>query len=172
MERIHGIYPDGRFVVDIAAFKAFYELVGLGWVYKVTEVEFVNKALNAVYGVWAKVGVDLDDVRSLFARADSLFARADSLFARADSLVRCADSLVRCADSLVRCADSLVRCADSLVRCADSLVLRASLVLAVPAGGHRQARPRDHSRREEDVRERPGGTEVTYFVRFIPSLFD
>ena len=151
MERIHGIYPDGRFVVDIAAFKAFYELVGLGWVYKVTEVEFVNKALNAVYGVWAKVGVDLDDVRSLFARADSLFARADSLFAR---------------------ADSLVRCADSLVRCADSLVLRASLVLAVPAGGHRQARPRDHSRREEDVRERPGGTEVTYFVRFIPSLFD
>ena len=144
MERIHGIYPDGRFVVDIAAFKAFYELVGLGWVYKVTEVEFVNKALNAVYGVWAKVGVDLDDVRSLFARADSLFARADSL----------------------------VRCADSLVRCADSLVLRASLVLAVPAGGHRQARPRDHSRREEDVRERPGGTEVTYFVRFIPSLFD
>lgn len=144
MERIHGIYPDGRFVVDIAAFKAFYELVGLGWVYKVTEVEFVNKALNAVYGVWAKVGVDLDDVRSLFARADSLFARADSL----------------------------VRCADSLVRFADSLVLRASLVLAVPAGGHRQARPRDHSRREEDVRERPGGTEVTYFVRFIPSLFD
>jgi predicted DCC family thiol-disulfide oxidoreductase YuxK len=98
MERIHGIYPDGRFVVDIAAFKAFYELVGLGWVYKVTEVEFVNKALNAVYGVWAKVGVDLDDVRSLFARADSL----------------------------VRFADSLVRCADSLVRCADSLVLRAS----------------------------------------------
>ena len=151
MERIHGIYPDGRFVVDIAAFKAFYELVGLGWVYKVTEVEFVNKALNAVYGVWAKVGVDLDDVRSLFARADSLFARADSLFAR---------------------ADSLVRCADSLVRFADSLVLRAWLVLAVPAGGHRQARPRDHSRREEDVRERPGGTEVTYFVRFIPSLFD
>ena len=137
MERIHGIYPDGRFVVDIAAFKAFYELVGLGWVYKVTEVEFVNKALNAVYGVWAKVGVDLDDVRSLFARADSL-----------------------------------VRCADSLVRRADSRVLRASLVLAVPAGGHRQARPRDHSRREEDVRERPGGTEVTYFVRFIPSLFD
>jgi len=60
MERIHGIYPDGRFVVDIAAFKAFYELVGLGWVYKVTAVEFINKALNAVYGVWAKVGVDLD----------------------------------------------------------------------------------------------------------------
>lgn len=54
MERIHGVYPDGSFVVDIAAFKAFYELVGLGWVYKITEVEFVNKALNAVYGVWAK----------------------------------------------------------------------------------------------------------------------
>ena len=53
MERIHGIYPDGSFVVDIAAFKAFYELVGLGWVYKITEVGFVNKALNAVYGVWA-----------------------------------------------------------------------------------------------------------------------
>ena len=53
MERIHGVYPDGSFVVDIAAFKAFYELVGLGWVYKVTEVELVNRALNAVYKVWA-----------------------------------------------------------------------------------------------------------------------
>ena len=53
MERIHGIYPDGRSVVDIAAFKAFYEQVGLGWVYAATEIEWINKALNAVYGLWA-----------------------------------------------------------------------------------------------------------------------
>jgi predicted DCC family thiol-disulfide oxidoreductase YuxK len=54
MERIHAVYPDGSFVVDIAAFKAFYEQVGLGWVYKATEVEWINKALNIVYGYWAK----------------------------------------------------------------------------------------------------------------------
>lgn len=54
MERIHAIFPNGDIVTDIQAFKAFYEQVGLGWVYAATDIPLVANALNAVYGVWAK----------------------------------------------------------------------------------------------------------------------
>ena len=54
MERIHVIYPDGKTVTDIQAFKALYEQVGLGWVYACTSIPLIERALNKVYGVWAK----------------------------------------------------------------------------------------------------------------------
>ena len=54
MERIHVIYPDGKIVTDIQAFKALYEQVGLGWVYAVTKFPIIENALNKVYSVWAK----------------------------------------------------------------------------------------------------------------------
>lgn len=54
MERIHVIYPDGKTVTDIQAFKALYDQVGLGWVYAATKIPMIDTALNKIYSVWAK----------------------------------------------------------------------------------------------------------------------
>ncbi|CAG9461833.1 unnamed protein product [Pedinophyceae sp. YPF-701] len=54
MGEIHAITADGRIVTNIEVFRLLYEAVGLGWVYAVTRVPWVEAAANKVYGVWAK----------------------------------------------------------------------------------------------------------------------
>jgi len=59
METIHAILPNGEVVTQIGAFKKLYEVVGLGWVYAATGIPVVEKALNAIYAVWAKYRLPL-----------------------------------------------------------------------------------------------------------------
>ncbi|GAB5369949.1 hypothetical protein AAMO2058_001450100 [Amorphochlora amoebiformis] len=54
MQRIHGILPDGTVVRDVEVFRLAYEAVGLGWVYAFTKVEPLRKAMDVIYGLWAK----------------------------------------------------------------------------------------------------------------------
>eukprot|EP00245_Coleochaete_scutata_P012837 TRINITY_DN5036_c0_g1_i1.p1 TRINITY_DN5036_c0_g1~~TRINITY_DN5036_c0_g1_i1.p1 ORF type:complete len:290 (-),score=55.95 TRINITY_DN5036_c0_g1_i1:483-1352(-) len=59
MGRIHGIKRDGQVVRNVEAFRAFYEAVGLGWVYAITQIEMVGKAADVVYDIWAKYRLPL-----------------------------------------------------------------------------------------------------------------
>eukprot|EP00271_Cylindrocystis_brebissonii_P010308 TRINITY_DN26483_c0_g1_i1.p1 TRINITY_DN26483_c0_g1~~TRINITY_DN26483_c0_g1_i1.p1 ORF type:complete len:264 (-),score=30.53 TRINITY_DN26483_c0_g1_i1:415-1206(-) len=54
MGKIHAIERDGSILTDIAAFRRFYEAVGLGWVYAITKNKAVGRVADAVYGFWAK----------------------------------------------------------------------------------------------------------------------
>ena len=53
MGRIHAIGADGRVIVDVAAFREAYRLVGLGWLYAPTAWPLLKPVVDGVYGLWA-----------------------------------------------------------------------------------------------------------------------
>eukprot|EP00897_Mesotaenium_endlicherianum_P002109 jgi/Mesen1/1926/ME000146S01011 len=54
MGRIHGIERNGTVLTNIAAFRKFYDVVGLGWVYAATTNPIIGSMADAVYDFWAK----------------------------------------------------------------------------------------------------------------------
>lgn len=54
MGRIHAIRDNGEVLTNIAAFRALYEEVGLGWVYAITKYEPWASIIDKVYDYWAK----------------------------------------------------------------------------------------------------------------------
>lgn len=54
MGRIHAIRRDGEVLTNIAAFRALYEEVGLGWVYAITYNQPWASIADSVYDFWAK----------------------------------------------------------------------------------------------------------------------
>ncbi|KAG0614888.1 hypothetical protein M758_6G211400 [Ceratodon purpureus] len=54
MGRIHAIRKDGEVLTNIAAFRALYEEIGLGWVYAITLYQPWASILDTVYEFWAK----------------------------------------------------------------------------------------------------------------------
>lgn len=67
MDQIHGIKRDGTIITGIEAFRTFYEVIGLGWVYAVTKFAPVGAAADALYEVWAKYRLPLSGRPSLQA---------------------------------------------------------------------------------------------------------
>ena len=53
MSTIHGITADGEVITGIPVFARAYEAVGLGWMYKFTEVPALARAAAALYDFWA-----------------------------------------------------------------------------------------------------------------------
>ena len=53
MGRIHAIGADGRVIVDVAAFREAYGLVGLGWLYAPTTWPWLKPMVDGLYGHWA-----------------------------------------------------------------------------------------------------------------------
>ena len=53
MGRIHAIGADGRVIVDVAAFREAYGLVGLGWLYAPTTWPWLKPMVDGIYGHWA-----------------------------------------------------------------------------------------------------------------------
>ncbi|MCX5943327.1 MAG: DUF393 domain-containing protein [Cyanobacteria bacterium] len=53
MGRIHAIGADGRVIVDVAAFREAYRLVGLGWLYAPTTWPLLKPVVDGIYGHWA-----------------------------------------------------------------------------------------------------------------------
>lgn len=54
MGKIHAVKGDGTVLVGIAAFRASYEAVGLGWVYAFTALPGVSGAATLAYDFWAR----------------------------------------------------------------------------------------------------------------------
>ncbi|CAK9254547.1 unnamed protein product [Sphagnum jensenii] len=54
MGRIHAICRDGTVLTNVAAFRALYEEVGLGWVYAITNHQPWASIADALYSFWAK----------------------------------------------------------------------------------------------------------------------
>jgi len=54
MGSIHAITREGEVVTGMPVFRRLYEVVGLGWVYAVTRLPWVERAASAVYDVWAR----------------------------------------------------------------------------------------------------------------------
>lgn len=54
MGRIHGVTAGGDVVVGVPVFRLAYAAVGLGWVYRATEVPGVGRVADWVYGLWAE----------------------------------------------------------------------------------------------------------------------
>ncbi|CAM6021502.1 unnamed protein product [Sphagnum balticum] len=54
MGRIHAIRRDGTVLTNVAAFRALYEEVGLGWVYAITNHQPWASIADALYSFWAK----------------------------------------------------------------------------------------------------------------------
>ena len=53
MGRIHAIDADGRVIVDVAAFREAYRLVGLGWLYAPTTWPVLKPVVDGAYRLWA-----------------------------------------------------------------------------------------------------------------------
>jgi len=53
MGRIHAIGADGRIIVDVAAFREAYRLVGLGWLYAPTTWPLLKPLVDGIYSLWA-----------------------------------------------------------------------------------------------------------------------
>ena len=53
MGRIHAIGADGRVIVDVAAFREAYRLVGLSWLYAPTTWPMLKPVVDGIYGHWA-----------------------------------------------------------------------------------------------------------------------
>jgi len=53
MKVIHAVMDDGSVIAGVPVFREVYKAVGLGWVFKVTEVPVVGKVAEEVYKVWA-----------------------------------------------------------------------------------------------------------------------
>ncbi|OKH17042.1 thiol-disulfide oxidoreductase DCC family protein [[Limnothrix rosea] IAM M-220] len=54
MERIHAYLPDGTILKNVAVFRRVYEILGMGWVYGLTKIPVIGKAVDFAYGIWAK----------------------------------------------------------------------------------------------------------------------
>jgi predicted DCC family thiol-disulfide oxidoreductase YuxK len=53
MGRIHAIDADGRVIVDVAAFREAYRLVGMGWLYAPTTWPVLKPVVDGAYRLWA-----------------------------------------------------------------------------------------------------------------------
>jgi predicted DCC family thiol-disulfide oxidoreductase YuxK len=53
MGRMHAIGADGRVIVDVAAFREAYRLVGMGWLYAPTTWPIVKPVVDGLYHHWA-----------------------------------------------------------------------------------------------------------------------
>lgn len=53
MGRIHAVLPDGTVIQDLAVFRKIYTILGLGWVYAITQWPIVGPIADALYGIWA-----------------------------------------------------------------------------------------------------------------------
>ncbi|MCU0524520.1 MAG: DUF393 domain-containing protein [Elainella sp. Prado103] len=53
MGRIHALLPDGSIIKNVAVFRRVYEVLGLGWVYAITQLPIVGALADALYGLWA-----------------------------------------------------------------------------------------------------------------------
>jgi predicted DCC family thiol-disulfide oxidoreductase YuxK len=66
MQAMHGVFPDGRMVRAVEAFREAYSLVGLGWLLAPTRWPVLRPIFDALYRVFARHRVRLG---SLFGRS-------------------------------------------------------------------------------------------------------
>lgn len=53
MGRIHGILADGTIMVGVPVFHKVYEVLGMGWVYGITQLPVLGSIANFMYDLWA-----------------------------------------------------------------------------------------------------------------------
>ena len=53
MKKIHAVLDTGEVVAGVAVFRHVYDVVGLGWVWRVTTWPGVSWVAEQVYDVWA-----------------------------------------------------------------------------------------------------------------------
>jgi predicted DCC family thiol-disulfide oxidoreductase YuxK len=66
MQAMHGVFPDGRMVSAVEAFREAYSLVGLGWLLAPTRWPVLRPIFDASYRVFARYRMPLG---SLFGRS-------------------------------------------------------------------------------------------------------
>jgi len=73
MGRMHAIGADGRVIVDVAAFREAYRLVGMGWLYAPTTWPIVKPVVDGLYHHWANWRLTLTgraDLETLYAQRE------------------------------------------------------------------------------------------------------
>ena len=50
---IHAVLPDGSIVKNVEVFRRTYEVLGIGWIYAITQVPAIEYLANRLYGIWA-----------------------------------------------------------------------------------------------------------------------
>ncbi|KAL3818637.1 hypothetical protein ACJIZ3_004542 [Penstemon smallii] len=90
MGRIHAIESDGRVLTNVEAFRRFYEVVGLGWVYAITKYKPIASIADAVYGVWAKYRLQVTGRPPL---EEVLEARRKKKYVKTTRFVKCSIEL-------------------------------------------------------------------------------
>jgi len=66
MQAMHGVFPDGRMVRAVDAFREAYSLVGLGWLLAPTRWPVLRPVFDALYRLFARYRMPLG---SLFGRS-------------------------------------------------------------------------------------------------------
>ncbi len=54
MGRIHAVLPDGQVIKNVEVFRRVYEVLGMGWVYAITQVPGLGAIADGLYGIWAE----------------------------------------------------------------------------------------------------------------------
>lgn len=59
MGRIHAILPDGSVIQNVEVFRRVYDVLGMGWVYAVTQLPIIRSLADWFYGFWADLRLRL-----------------------------------------------------------------------------------------------------------------
>lgn len=59
MGRIHAVMPDGSSVKNVEVFRRIYETLGMGWVYAATKWPVIGPIVDAAYGIWADLRLNV-----------------------------------------------------------------------------------------------------------------
>lgn len=59
MGRIHAVLPDGQVVKNVEVFRRTYEILGMGWIYAITNVPVIGAIADWLYGIWAQYRLKL-----------------------------------------------------------------------------------------------------------------
>lgn len=68
MGRIHGILANGEIIKNVAVFREIYEILGMGWVYKITKIPLIGKLVDLIYEIWADHRLKLTGRESLVSQ--------------------------------------------------------------------------------------------------------
>ncbi len=62
---IHAILPDGTVVKNVEVFRRTYQILGMGWIYAITQVPAIEYLANLLYSIWANLRLVLTGRPSL-----------------------------------------------------------------------------------------------------------
>jgi predicted DCC family thiol-disulfide oxidoreductase YuxK len=54
MRKIRAVLPDKRVITGVEAFRQTYQVIGLGWMFALTQLPIIGEIADLIYDIWAE----------------------------------------------------------------------------------------------------------------------